>query len=123
VNIQVFNATYANKISQFSSLTGGEDGPFYLFCRFARPRIRNAIAHETIWLDSDAAKVRFVEGRNPKFESEMELVEFTALASTGSHLAHAYLAAISVITIMEEGTDFAKNLMPPELVRVFTHVR
>lgn len=123
VNIQVFDATYANKINQFSSLTGGEDGPFYLFCRLARPRIRNAIAHETIWLDSDAAKVRFTEGRNPKIESEMQLVEFMALASIGSHLAHAYLAAIGVIAIMEEGTDFAKDLMPPQLVRVFTHVQ
>lgn len=123
VNIQVFDATYANKIRQFSSLTGGEDGPFYLFCRLARPRIRNAIAHETIWLDSDVGKVRFIEGRNPKIESEMELVEFMALSSIGSHLAHAYLAAIGVIAIMEEGTDFAKDLIPPQLVRVFTHVQ
>jgi len=121
VDTRVFDANYANKLDQFNSLTGGENGPFYLFVRLARPRIRNAIAHETIWLDSDAMKVRFTEGRSHKVESEMDLVEFTALASTGSHLAHAYLAAIGVIAVMEDGTDLAKLLIPPQLVRVLTH--
>ena len=121
IDTRVFHATYGNKVDQFTSLTGGEDGPFYLFIRMARPRIRNAIAHETIWLDSDAIKVRFTEGRNHRTESEMDLIEFTALASTGSHLAHAYLAAIAVIVTMEGGTELAQSLIPPHLVAVFTH--
>jgi|GEM_PF-2098977 len=122
VDTRVFGATYANKVDQFNALTGGENDPFYLFTRLARPRLRNAVAHETIWLDSDAMKVRFTEGRNQKVESEMDLLEFTMLASTGSHLAHAYLAAIAVIAVMEDGTDVAKSLLPSQLVRVFTHL-
>ena len=121
IDKRVFDDDYANKIDQFKSLTGGEDGPFYLLIRIARPRIRNAIAHETIWLDSDAMKVRFTEGRKHKTESEMDLLEFTALASTGSHLAHSYLAAIAVIITMEAGNELAQSLIPPQLVRVFTH--
>lgn len=121
IHTRVFDANYANKLDQFKSLTDGEDGPFYLFIRIARPRIRNAIAHETIWLDSDATKVRFTEGRNHKTESEMDLIEFAVLASTGSHLAHSYLAAIAVIVTMEAGTELAHSLVPPHLVRVFRH--
>jgi hypothetical protein len=123
VNVQIFDANYANKVNEFNSLTGGEDGAFYIFGRIARPRIRNAIAHESIWLDSEAMKVRFTEGRgNSKVESEMDLTEFVALAGIGSHFAHAYIAAISVIAVMEDGADFAKSLLPSQLAKVFGHI-
>ena len=103
-----------------SNLTGGEDRAFYIFSRLARPRIRNAIAHESIWLDSEAVKVCFIEGRgNNKIESEMDFTEFVALAGIGSHFPHAYLAAIAVIAVMEDGTDFAKSLLPIQLAQVF----
>ncbi len=121
VRTAVFDAPYGNKVDQFNSLTGGEDGPFYLLCRLARPRIRNAIAHETIWLDSDAAKVRYTEGRAPRSEYEMDLVEFMGLALAGSHLPHAYLAALGVIAVMEAGNDRARSLLPLQLVRAYTH--
>jgi hypothetical protein len=121
MNTAVFDTAFGNRVDQFSSLTGGEHGPFYLFCRLARPRIRNAIAHETCWLDSDAAKVRYTEGRAPRTEHEMDLVEFMGLASAGSHLAHAYLAAIGVIAVMESGNDLAKSSLPSQLIRVYTH--
>ncbi len=121
INTSVFDAPYGNKIDQFNRLTGGEDGPFYLLCRFARPKIRNAIAHETIWLDSDVAKVRYTEGHAPRAEYEIDLVEFMSLASTGSHLAPAYLAAIGVIAVMEAGNEFAESFLPSQLIRVYTH--
>lgn len=120
VDTRVFDSSYANKIRQLELLTDGEDGPFYVFVRIARPRIRNAIAHGTIWLDSDAAKVRFTDNR-AKIESEMDLTEFMALAGIGSHLAHSYLAAIAVIATMEFGTEFAQSLIPPQFVRLFNH--
>lgn len=122
VSLQVFDANYANKLNEFNALTGGENGAFYIFSRLACPRIRNAIAHESVWLDSQNMKVRFTEGRaSNKVESEMDLTDFAALAAVGSHLAHAYIAAISVISVMEDGTDFAKSLLPPQLAQVFTH--
>ena len=119
VRANVFDTPYANKLDQFSSLTGGEDGAFYLFCRLARPKIRNAIAHETIWLDADENKVRYEEGRHPRTEHEMDLIEFMGLAAAGSHLAQSYLAAIAVIAIMEEEYELGKKVLPPQLVKVF----
>ena len=119
VKTNVFDTVYANKIHQFSSLTGGEDGPFYLFCRLARPKIRNAIAHETIWLDAGENKVRYEEGRHPRTEHEMDLIEFMGLAAAGSHLAQSYLAAIAVIAIMEEEYELGTKVLPPQLVKVF----
>lgn len=119
VKTNVFDNTFANKVDQFISLTGGEDGAFYLFCRLARPKIRNAIAHETIWIDADANKVRYEEGRHPRTEHEMDLIEFMGLAAAGSHLAQSYLAAIGVIAIMEEEYELGKKVLPPHLVKVF----
>ena len=120
VNLNVFNANYANKVDDFNTLTGGEDGAFYIFSRLARPRIRNAIAHESIWLDSETGKVCFTEGRgNNNVESEMDLSEFVALSGIGSHLPHAYITAIAVIAVMEDGSDFAKSLLPLQLAQVF----
>jgi hypothetical protein len=123
VNLQVFDTNYANKVNDFNTLTGGENGVFYIFGRLARPKIRNAIAHESIWFDSEAMKVRFTDGRgNTKIESEMDFTEFIVLAGLVSHLAHAYIAAISVIAVMEDGTDFAKSLLPHQLVQVFNYL-
>lgn len=120
VNLNVFDTNYANKVDDFNTLTGGEDGAFYIFSRLARPQIRNAIAHESIWLDSEAGKVCFTEGRgNNKVESEMDVSEFFTLATIGSHFSHAYIAAIAVIAVMEDGSDFAKSLLPIQLVQVF----
>lgn len=119
VKTSVFDTTYANKLDQFSSLTGGEEGAFYLFCRLARPKIRNAIAHETMWLDADENKVRYEEGRHPRTERKMDLIEFMGLAAAGSHLAQSYLAAIAVIAVMEEEYELGKKVLPPQLVKVF----
>jgi hypothetical protein len=119
VRTNVFDTPYANKIDQFSSLTGGEDGVFYLFCRLARPKIRNAIAHETIWLDADENKVRYEEGRHPRTEHEIDFIEFMGLAAAGSHLAQSYLAAIAVIAIMEEEYELGRKVLPSQLVKVF----
>ena len=82
---------------------------------------RNAIAHETIWLDSDSGKVRYEEGCHPRTEHEMDLVEFMGLAAAGSHLAQSYLAAIDVIAIMEDEYDLGKSVLPAQLVKVYDY--
>lgn len=121
INISVFSATYSNKINQFNDLTGGDDGTFYLIFRLAQPKLRNAIAHETTWLDSNASKVRYVDG-NPPIEHEIDLINFMTLCSVGSHLAQTYLAALSVIVVMENGTQEAKSLVPQDLFDLFNFV-
>ena len=120
VHDAVFSQPFGGLVNQFSNLTGGDDGPFYLFTRIARPKLRNAIAHETAWLDSNNVKVRYTDGIERKQEYEIDLVEFTALATTGSHLAHAYLAALAVIGVMDSGSEPAKALLPRLFVKVFT---
>lgn len=121
IKTTVFSAAYANKINQFKSLTGGENSPFYLILRLAQPKLRNAIAHETIWLDSQANKVRYTDGKQPQ-EFEIDLVDFMALASTGSHLLQPYLAAISSIVIMENASEQERALLPDSLIKLFDFV-
>lgn len=121
INTSVFSVAYANKINQFKDLTGGDDGAFYLIFRLAQPKLRNAIAHGTIWLDSSANKVRYIDG-NPSTEYEIELVDFMALCSVGSHLAQPYLAALALIVVMEKGTEQARLLLPQDLVDLFNFV-
>jgi hypothetical protein len=121
VNTSVFSVAYSNKINQFKDLTGGDDGAFYLIFRLAQPKLRNAIAHETIWLDSNANKVRYVDGK-PPVEHEIDLVNFMALCSIGSHLVQTYLAALAVIVVMENGTQEAQSLLPQDLVDLFSFV-
>lgn len=116
---RIFSVPYSSRVNQINSLTGGEAGAFYLITRLAKPRIRNAIAHGTIWLDSEAAKVRYTEGNRQRREYESDLMEFGWLALSGSHLSEPYLAAIGTIAVMEDGSDLAKSLLPEHLVRVF----
>lgn len=122
VNPNVLNTTYGNKINQLSKLTGGDDGIFYFYLRLAQPDIRNAIAHESIWFDSDSAIVRYNHGNQNKIESQIDLVEFMAYATSGSHIAQPYLAAISVIVVMECGSELAKSLLPESYRKVFSYV-
>jgi hypothetical protein len=123
VNPNVLNTSYGNKVNQLSELTGGDDGPFYIYLRMAKPDIRNAIAHESIWLDSDNAIVHYTHGNQNRVESQIDLVEFMGLATFGSHIAQPYLAAISVIIIMEYGSALAKSLLPESYRRVFSYTK
>jgi len=66
--------------------------------------------------------VRYNHGNQNKIESQIDLVEFMAYAASGSHIAQPYLAAISVIVIMEWGSELAKSLLPESYQKVFSHV-
>jgi hypothetical protein len=121
VKESVFGIPYANKIDQLKTLTGGEDGIFYLIFRIANSRLRNAIAHGTAWLDSEQQRVRYTDGKPPT-EYNLPLDEFMVFNAVASHLLQPYLAALSVIAVMEHGTDQAKLLLPQDLVRLFQFV-
>jgi len=118
-NINVFNNNYGSKLNEFSQLTGGEDGAFYLIFRIAKPKLRNAIAHGSIWLDADSSKVKFTDNTNSSDTHELNLEEFISFAGIGSHLGHAYLAAIASIVVIEEGTDSDISRVPTHIVRLF----
>lgn len=115
----VFGMPYGSRVDQLSSLTGGNSGEFSAIVRLAKPRLRNAVAHDTIWLDADASKVRYTEGSKLKKEYEMGLSEFGALALLGSHLGEPYLAAIGAIAVVEDGSELAVRLLPQYLVDTF----
>lgn len=117
----IFSAAYADKVNQFKELTGGDEGAFYLIFRLVRPDVRNAIAHENIWLDSENNKVKYTAGR-PPVKHEIDLVEFMTLQAVGSHLGQVYLAAIALIVVIEYGTVEAQSLLPKELVELFNFV-
>lgn len=115
----VFNNPYGSKLNDFSQLTNGDNGIFYLIFRLAKPNLRNAIAHEDIWLDYNSNKVRFTDGKEQKISYEMDLIEFLSLAAVGSHLGQAYIAAISAILVLEEGSPAHLIQLPIHLVGVF----
>ncbi|MBU2511969.1 hypothetical protein KJ966_11580 [bacterium] len=121
INTNVFSLTYGSKLNQFEQLTGGENGAFYIIFRLAQPKIRNAIAHETIWLDSSNNLVRYTDGKSEKKKYELDLIEYMAFTHMGSHLGEPYIAALGAITIWEEGSEKLKSLLPDYLKKVLSH--
>lgn len=116
VNPRVFDCAYGDKVNQFNSLTGGENGAFYVLTRIARPAMRNASAHGRLWLDPKCSDVRYVDGRDNKAEKSISLDEFAALVHLGSHLLMPYLAAIGTLVALEFGVDEVRALLPTTLV-------
>lgn len=118
ISPQVLGNPYGAKRNEFSQLTGGEDGAFYLICRLARPDLRNAIAHGSIWLETAAAKVKYTDRDRIH---EMELIDLIGLAAVGSHLAQAYLVALAAIVLLVEGSSADVAQLPQHLVQLFNH--
>lgn len=121
INTAVFSINYANKINQFRDLTNGDDGAFYLIFRITQPKLRNATAHESIWLDSETNKVKYIDGR-PPVEHEIDLVEFMTYQAIGSHIGQPYLAAIALIAVMVHGTEQEQAVLPEDLITLFNFV-
>ncbi len=115
----VFYKPYGLKLKEFSDLTDGGYGPFNLVLRIADPHLRNAIAHENVWLDSDSNAVRYTDGKGKHMHYEMNLMQFMCLAMIGSHLAMAYIAGAAAVAVLEVGgaADVAK--LPKHLVKLF----
>lgn len=115
-NTNVFKNSYGSKLNEFSQLTGGDAGAFYVIFRFAQPKLRNAIAHGDIWLDRDEATVKFKDG---SVNHTLPLVKFMAFLGVGSNLGQAYLSAIASIAVLEEGTASDILKIPPHIVKMF----
>lgn len=114
-NINVFNNAYGSKLHEFAQLTGGDDGAFYLFPRLANVNLRNAIAHEDIWLDKDSGIVHYTAGKNPKQTYQIPIADLFGYATIGSHLCEAFLVAIASIIVLEDGSVRDKSKIPDHL--------
>lgn len=110
---------YGVKLNEFHALTGGESGAFNLIFKIARPNIRNAIAHGTIWLEEDQGKVKFQDRGQTH---EIGLAEFLGLAAIGSYVGTAYLAGVAAIIVIEEGNNETIAKLPAHLVSLYHHV-
>jgi hypothetical protein len=110
---------YGSKVREFMDLTGGEDGAFYLIGRIAKPDLRNAIAHGSIWLESQHAMVKYNDEQGNT--NEISLVDFVGFAAVGSHIGQAYLAAIAAIIILTEGDPLYSQQIPHHIVQLFQH--
>jgi hypothetical protein len=108
----IIDSPYGSKLAAFKKLTGGENGLFYLLVRIARVDLRNAVAHGSAWLDAEARKVRFTQGNKVKEDAEVSIEEFMVFATIGSHLAAAYIAALSAIVVFEADEGKSKELLP-----------
>lgn len=109
-------SNYGTKVNEFSQLTGGDDGVFSLIFRVANPKLRNAITHGDISLDSESSKVRYRDGGK---DFEMTILEFMAIVHIATHLPQAYLAAVAAIAILEDAPNLYKKQLPTQLVKLF----
>jgi hypothetical protein len=117
-SLGVIDNAYGSKVTEFRELTGGENGVFYLLVRIARVDLRNAVAHGAVWLDVEAQKVRFTHGNKSKVEAEISTEEFLAFAAIGSHLASAYIVALSAIIVFEADENKSRKRLPLSVRRV-----
>lgn len=120
ISRNLFKKRYAERVAELGELTGGENGAYYIFGRIAKPLIRNSVAHGTVWFDRPKEVFRFPD--NKGVLQEVGLVELMGLALVGSRLAHAYVIAICVIQVMEEGSAADIAQLPKHLVHAFRHV-
>ncbi|MEF2278366.1 hypothetical protein V3W47_08635 [Deinococcus sp. YIM 134068] len=110
--------TLNEKLDLFEQLTGGEDGAFFVYFRLIDRPVRNAIAHSDLTLDRARAEVILGERINgTRTERRVSLVHFMGLAMVGSHLPHAYLAALSTIALVEDGNSVESLALPVHLKR------
>lgn len=116
---RVFSLSYGAKLKRLRDATGGTDETSSLIFRLARPKIRNGLAHGTAWLNSAKARVYYTDVRSGGRKQSISLADFGALALVGSHLAEPYLAGIGAVVVIEEGTDFARSLLPKHLLEEY----
>jgi len=121
-SINTFSNAYGAKINEFSQLTGGHDGAFNIIFQVANHSLRNAIAHEDIWLDSGTNTVKYTAGKRPKTTHEIGIGEFFGYAMMGANFGQAYIVAIAALIVLEDGSLEDKKRLPAHLVKVFTHV-
>jgi hypothetical protein len=118
-SVNILGNAYGSKVQELNKLTGGENGLFYLLFRVANPDLRNAIAHGNAWFNSSNGKVNYLVGKHQRHEKTMDLAIFLSMTFLGSHLVRAYLAGLSAIVVLEDGSEFEKGYLPRQLIDAF----
>lgn len=120
INPNVLHNAYGAKFNELFELSDGEDGIFYMYFRLAVPKIRNAIAHSSIYLNSESNEVIYFDGKNLKTEYKIPLIEFAAITAASTRLSQGYYAALASLLILEHGSLEQKLQLPSSLVNIYT---
>ena len=114
-NVQCFRWNYFKKIKRYEELIK----PYHrhrsllFFREVTRHLFRNSIAHADVELRKDLGVIRFnvVESGNPT-TVDIKTQTFVEMAALYSQLAHAYLTALAVIAVFEEGDQANFQRLP-----------
>jgi len=112
------------KVKRFTEITNGEDGIFYLLSRLINVQLRNAIAHSTVTLDEENARVSFSRIENGvRVYEHIDLTKYMADIYMHTRLPAIYLAALSGILVMETGTPEERLSLPAVIIQAFSGVK
>ena len=116
----VFELSFAELVHDYSVLIQDDGGPLGVFQRLSEPGIFEAVAHGRLQPDAEEGVLRYVEAADEAQDRRFDLASFFIVGAAGSHLQHAYLAAIAAIGVMESGSPAAQALFPPVLASAFS---
>ena len=114
-NVSQLKATYGSKVHEFNRLLEVYKLPYQLFKQFANSNLRNAIAHEEIWIDSEKAEVHY---SNKDDAYTMDLTEFLTLNTYATYFAEIYFTTLTVIALFMSGTKEEKSKLPAKLIEM-----
>lgn len=112
-NVNAVGNNYGSKIKELIDLNIGSPELDNLL-ETTRPDLRNAIAHENIWLDSTNQLVKY-RNKNDTSDNEMSISEFVMLLSKSAYYAEAYLVAISTIMLFSSNKPEYRAKLPKAL--------
>jgi len=114
-SVTQLKSTYGNRVQEFNRLLEEYKLPYLSFKHFANSKLRNAIAHEKIWLDSEKAIVHY---SNKDDAYTMELAEFLMLNTYATYFADIYYTTLTVIALFMTGTKEEKSKIPAKLIEM-----
>lgn len=116
-NIKQLKEPYGSKIHQFKQLISNHDLPYDMLVKFANSKLRNSIAHGTIWLESEKAIVNYSD-KNKHYS--ISLIDFLALNASALHFADTYLSSVATIVVILKGNREDKSNLPLELLQLLS---
>jgi len=114
-SVSQLKSTYGSKVHEFSRLLEEYNLPNQAFKQFANANLRNAIAHEKIWLDSDEAVVHYSNKDTPY---TMGLADFLELNTYATYFGDIYLTTLNVIALFMTGAKEEKSKIPTKLIKI-----
>jgi hypothetical protein len=118
-----FDLSFAELVRDYAALIRDDGGPLGVFTTLCEPGVFEALAQARAQPDAEEGVLRYVEDADETQERRFDLASFFLVGAAGSHLQHAYLAAVSAIAVMESGSPASQALFPPALASAFSHGR